>query len=275
MNDNPLVTILIPSHNHEKLLELSVHSVLQQSIQSFEVIIIGDGLTPKTRQVAQGLCDSDSRISLEDFPKSTRTGEMYRHSIITERARGTYIAYVGDDDLLLPCHLERMLSELANYDFVHPLPVYINEKGILGVAQGDLAIDFVRKRIVEEDSYNFIGITGVMHSVEMYKKLPYGWRETPAGIPTDLYMWKQFLSMPECRARSSAYVTSLIFPSPGRKDWSMERRFEEIKEWSDCLAKPDGEHYLTTKAVEFIQWSLTWRVFEIEKLERQRLRKDF
>lgn len=268
MSNNPLVSVLVPTHNHESLLELSVGSLLWQTLQDFEVFIVGDGLTPKTKEVAQRLAASDNRISLLEFPKAARTGDLYRHSIITERARGTYIAYLGDDDLLLPRHLELMVSELATCDFVHPMPVFINESGVLGVAEGDLSIDFVKKRILASTTYNFISITGVVHTKEIYTKLPFGWREAPTSIPTDLYMWKQFLELSDCRARSSAYVTSLIFPSPGRKSWSLTQRYEEIEKWYTRLSLADGECYLTAKAMEYLRWSRTWLAFEVAELKQ-------
>ncbi len=41
-----------------------------------------------------------------------------------------------------------------------------------------------------------IGLTGVAHTMEAYRRLPHGWRTTPEGMPTDHWMWLQFLELP-------------------------------------------------------------------------------
>jgi glycosyltransferase involved in cell wall biosynthesis len=269
MKSSPLITVLIPTYNHEDLLLFSVRSVLRQTVQEFEIFIIGDGATAKTCEVAATLAESDSRITLLEFPKSSRTGELYRHKVLKEQARGRYVAYLADDDLLLPHHFDVMIHELKHCDFIHPMPVFINEKGVLGVAEGDLGIDFVRKRLLQSSTFNFISLSGVMHTLDFYHTLPFGWRETPVGTPTDLYMWQQILQMSDCRARSSAKVTTLQFPSPGRKEWSISRRQEELASWEERLSKPDGRDYLTDLAMEYIRWSRTWYGYRIEELEQK------
>ena len=41
-----------------------------------------------------------------------------------------------------------------------------------------------------------IGLTGVAHTLEAYRRLPHGWRTTPPEVPTDHYMWRQWLELP-------------------------------------------------------------------------------
>jgi hypothetical protein len=66
----------------------------------------------------------------------------------------------------------------------------------------------------------------------MYRRLPFGWRTTPAGVWTDLYMWQQFLAQPGCRSVSAARPTALTFPSPPRRGWTVEWRLAELEHWS-------------------------------------------
>ena len=68
-------TVLVPTHDHADTLHFSVRSVLWQSLQEFEIFIVGDGVTEQTRAVVAGLLKHDSRIRFFDFPKGERHGE--------------------------------------------------------------------------------------------------------------------------------------------------------------------------------------------------------
>lgn len=72
----------------------------------------------------------------------------------------------------------------------------------------------------------------------MYRKLPHGWRTTPAGTPTDLFMWQQFLSEPGCRATGGTRPTVLNLPRSRRRDQTPADRLIELEGWSRDLQDP-------------------------------------
>src|SRR5215210_672377 len=94
---------------------------------------------------------------------------------------------------------------LYNADFAHALPLFIDERGEIAFYDGDLTVPAYRESLLS--GINFVALSSGAHTTEMYRRLPHGWRTTPAGIPTDLYMWQQFLSNPRCRATGGTRPT--------------------------------------------------------------------
>lgn len=229
-------TVIIPTHNHGPLLYHSVRSALTQTVNDIEIFIIGDGVSDVTRKIVAEL-KQDGRIRFFDHPKSPRTGEAYRHAALAE-ARGEIVCYLADDDLWLPNHLEVMQHILADADFTHAPYFLVDAQGILRARiTADLALPFYRQQILA--GTNYIPLSCAAHTLEFYRQLPYGWRTTPPGVPTDLYMWQQILGQPHCRALSSTRLTTLNFPSPLRPDWSPEQRLAELESWSKRIREPE------------------------------------
>ena len=61
MNDN-LITVVIPAYNRAKVIESAVDSVLKQSYQNFEIIIVNDGSSDNTGEVVAKLLKQEHRI---------------------------------------------------------------------------------------------------------------------------------------------------------------------------------------------------------------------
>jgi GalNAc5-diNAcBac-PP-undecaprenol beta-1,3-glucosyltransferase len=227
-------TVLIPTHDHGPTLLRSVPSVLAQTVEELEVFVIGDGVPDVTREIMAEL-GSDERVTFFDHPKGPRHGEVYRHEAL-RGARGEIVCYLSDDDLWLPGHIAQVQALLADADFAHARPLWIETDGRPRPWLVDLCRPFYRELLISGQNRVPLGSAG--HTLELYRRLPAGWRTTPAEIPTDLYMWQQILSVPGCRAVSGSGVTYLHFPSPARKEWSTEERFAELDTWASRLADP-------------------------------------
>jgi glycosyltransferase involved in cell wall biosynthesis len=109
----PSISVVIPSFNCAAYLEESVNSVLSQSLQNFEIIIVNDGSTDSTLEVANHLAQNDSRIKVLSH-KNSKQGKT-RNAGVAE-AKGTYIAFLDGDDIWLPHKLEIQLSVLQQQD---------------------------------------------------------------------------------------------------------------------------------------------------------------
>jgi glycosyltransferase involved in cell wall biosynthesis len=228
-------TVLIPTHDHGPTLRYSVRSVLNQTVQDLEVLVVGDGVPDVTRRVLDELLREDGRVRFFDNPKGPRHGEMSRHAALAD-ARGQIVCYLSDDDLWLPDHLETVRALLGGADFTHTLPLRVLADGSIGGWIVDLAHPFYRQ--VHLSGQNRIPLSCAGHTLAAYRRLPYGWRTTPAGIPTDLYMWQQFFAYPECRLCSGVWPTAIHFPSPMRQGWTIEARCAELERWAAWFADP-------------------------------------
>jgi Glycosyl transferase family 2 len=239
-------TVLIPTHDHGPLLLHSARSVLAQTVEEIELFIVGDGVPDVTREIVSEL-SQDERVRFFDNPKGPRHGETYRHAALKE-ARGKIVCYLSDDDLWFPEHVAYMCHLLENADFAHALSLYIDERGEISFYVGNLAIPAYREFLLS--GVNFIALSCGAHTIEMYRRLPHGWRTTPAGIPTDLYMWRQFLSDPGCRATGGTRPTVLHFPSPLRRNQLPADRLTELAEWSRNLQDPGWRDAFTLEVLD-------------------------
>lgn len=239
-------TVLIPTHDHGPLLLHSARSVLAQTVEEIELFIVGDGVPDVTREIVSEL-SQDERVRFFDNPKGPRHGETYRHAALNE-ARGRIVCYLSDDDLWFPEHVAYMRHLLGNADFAHALPLYIDERGEISFYVGNLALPAYREFLLSRA--NFIALSCGAHTIDMYRRLPHGWRTTPAGIPTDLYMWRQFLSDPGCRATGGTRPTVLHFPSPLRRNQLPADRLTELAEWSSNLQDPEWRDAFTLEVLD-------------------------
>jgi len=219
-------TILIPTYRHVAFLPYSIESALDQEGASIELFIVGDGVEDATREIVSRYA-GDSRLRFFDFPKGPRLGEAYRHGVLQE-ASGRIVAYLCDDDVLLRDHVAEMLVLLEDADFAHPPSARFHPDGTLDYFPWSYARPEFRE--IARARKGSIGLTGTAHTLDAYRRLPYGWRTTPGGVPTDHWMWLQFLELPGLRVASGERLTYLNFPQPLWGDVPDAERAEHIAE---------------------------------------------
>ena len=155
-------------------------------------------------------------------------------------------------------------------------PVYIDERGEISFYAGDLTVPGYRKSLLS--GVNFVALSCEAHTTEMYRGLPHGWRMTPTGVPTDLYMWQQFLSEPKCRTTGGTRPTVLQFPSPLRHDQPLADRLTELENrsrnlqdpgWRDAFALRVLDRHVRTRAEDTMKLN---EELEARRRPRARLR---
>lgn len=104
----PLVTVIVATRNRPELLERALGSVLAQTMQDFEVIVVNDAGVPVEGRVAA--LDPAGRIQCIRAGRTTGPGGARNLGIAL--ARGRYLAYLDDDDAFYPRHLETLLTAL-------------------------------------------------------------------------------------------------------------------------------------------------------------------
>ena len=104
-----MVSVVVPSHNGERLIRRSIESVLSQGIDDLEVIVSDDGSTDATVAEVEGI--ADSRVRIVHAPPDRGAAANWNHGIT--QARGEYVKLLPQDDVLLPGSLRRQVSLLA------------------------------------------------------------------------------------------------------------------------------------------------------------------
>jgi glycosyltransferase involved in cell wall biosynthesis len=104
--DPPGVTVVIPTHNRRRLLELTLESALRQRDVALEIVVVDDGSTDGTAPIVQGFGDDRIRLVRHEKPRGVSAA---RNKGIAE-ARGGWIAFLDDDDLWAPDKLALQLA---------------------------------------------------------------------------------------------------------------------------------------------------------------------
>ena len=127
------LSVIIPTYNRAYIISRAIQSVLQQTYQDFEILVVDDGSKDNTHEIMESIRDERIKYIRHEInrgPAAARnTGIM--------AARGNYIAFLDSDDLWLPEKLERQMAAFAN-------------------APSQVGVVYVRVLEVEGDSKTFI-----------------------------------------------------------------------------------------------------------------------
>lgn len=131
MNTHPLVTFIVPAYNVEDYLAEAVESVRMQTVEDWEMIIVDDGSTDRTYDIAKDFARNDARIKVikMDFP----SGSAYQpRKKAIEMAQTDFIAPLDADDYIEPDYLRRLLAEkeVLDVEAIYPT-MYINENDVI------------------------------------------------------------------------------------------------------------------------------------------------
>ena len=102
----PEVSVIIPVHNTEALLDRTLGSLLRQTLRDIEILCVDDGSTDGSLGVLQAWAQKDPRIRVIAFPQN-RGVAAARNAGFAE-SRGDYVYYLDSDDWIDDDHLAAM-----------------------------------------------------------------------------------------------------------------------------------------------------------------------
>ena len=113
----PKISVIIPVYNVEKYLNRCVDSILNQSLQDFEIILVNDGSTDSSPKICDEYAQQDERIRVI-HKQNARVAAARNDGI--KVAQGEFISLIDSDDWIEPTMLEEMYSTATQFgcDFV-------------------------------------------------------------------------------------------------------------------------------------------------------------
>ena len=108
---NALVSIIVPCFNQANFLKESLQSVLDQTYENWECIIVNDGSPDNTEEVANKWCEKDSRFQ---YIIKTNGGLSSARNAGIKIAKGEFILPLDADDILVETYISRLLPELIS-----------------------------------------------------------------------------------------------------------------------------------------------------------------
>lgn len=158
----PKVTVLMTVYNGEKFLRKAVESVLGQTFEDFELLIINDGSTDRTAEVLHGFQDPRVRI----FGNRENLGVYHSANRGLKLAQGEYVARIDADDVALP----RRVEEQVAYLDTHP-DVGLVASAAEIIDENGLTVSVVNDVLSPEQIYYTLFFNNcIFHSSVMFRK---------------------------------------------------------------------------------------------------------
>lgn len=122
----PTISIILPARNSADYLNRCVDSVIAQQFTGWELLVINDGSSDNTRDIADSYCKNDPRIRLFD---STGSGVSAARNLGLENSVGSYVTFLDSDDRLDPGFLSDLIgmcekenADIAQCSFCYSYP---------------------------------------------------------------------------------------------------------------------------------------------------------
>jgi glycosyltransferase involved in cell wall biosynthesis len=226
---SPRVSVIIATYNRSEVLRYAIASVLDQTMDDLELLVVGDGCTDDSEQVVAAI--GDPRLRWINLPVNTghQSGPNNRG---LQEAKGEFVAYLGHDDLWLKHHLACTIGKLEETGaaFAHSLlvrfftaedrfgtPVY--PKPQLG-SGGPPSCTVHRRNVIEK-----IGGWNDYRTLVISPETDFFNRATAAGF----------------KAVFVPRLTAIKFPASKRKDVYRTRPSHEQALWYQRISEPDFE----------------------------------
>ena len=164
-----LISVIVPVYNAEQYLELCIDSILKQSYQNFELILVDDGSTDASRVLCEKAQSADCRIV---FVAQKNGGAASARNTGLGVAKGKYIVFVDSDDFVAQSYLTDLYAaaKSGDFDIVQCNLVYTTERTLNSLqATGVQKV----KEITKEQALNRrlykVSVCGKIYSAELLR----------------------------------------------------------------------------------------------------------
>jgi glycosyltransferase involved in cell wall biosynthesis len=141
----PKVSIVVPVYNAEKYLTQCVESILAQTLQEIEVILVDDGSQRECAELCDKLAETDARIKVIH---KTNGGAGLARNTGLEVAHGEYVGFVDSDDYIKPTMFETLYASAVKHD----ADLVISGVCFVGGNTFSQSGDYSEKQYFEEDT---------------------------------------------------------------------------------------------------------------------------
>ncbi len=118
--NKPAVSVIIPTYNRDNLLIRSVKSILNQTNQDYEILIVDDASTDNTSEVIKPYLSE----KIKYFRLEKNSGQCKARNFAIDKASGTYIGFLDSDDEWLPEKIEKQMALFKNSNDPNLAAVY-------------------------------------------------------------------------------------------------------------------------------------------------------
>ena len=237
-----IISFVIPTYNYGHYITKCLNSICEQVEGDFEIIVVDDGSTDKTRSIINDYAKNHVHGKVRYFYQVNQ-GPSAARNVGAAEARGEYVWFVDSDDRLVAGsvnHVKKAIEIFENPEFIFGSHVYINEKGrkLIRSASG-IGIDrnknfekFIRKKI------QGISIGSLIVRQDVFETLRF-----PEGIHNneDHIFFGHILA-----TRQGVSIPGILVEKVCHKD-SLRYNVHSIKETGITVYRLFDDHFLNEK----------------------------
>ncbi len=178
--NSPLVSIIIPAYNHERYVQNAIRSVIDQTYEDIELIVINDGSSDGThQQILQIENECRQRFSSFIYISKPNEGLIKTLNLAAQYLNGKYVCFLASDDAYLPSKIENNVAALESASL---LEAAVYSDGFIIDSNGNKIDRFSNKYIVpigtntHRELYigNWIAALSVMYRFDAFMScMPY------------------------------------------------------------------------------------------------------
>ena len=184
-----LVSIVIAAYNAEQYIAETIESCINQTYKNIEIIIVNDGSIDRTPEIIEEYAKKDARIKVIH---QENKGEGATRNVGNEAARGSLVAVMDADDIMLPNRIEEEVNYMMQHpelDLVSCWMQYINEAGKnigVYVHPDDMTTPAQFENYIKKNRPYVLGHPGVLYKKDKVLAVG-GYRDIRPGTDTDLW----------------------------------------------------------------------------------------
>lgn len=148
-------SIIIPVYNAEKYIEKCLESLINQSYQDYEVILVDDGSKDASFSICEKLANKSDKVKV--FSKENG-GVSSARNLGLDKAQGQYVLFVDSDDFVSSNYLETIDKEIFDYDMLSFFlySCVINKNGSADINEDSFKKNFIKNHYQKDNLKDFI-----------------------------------------------------------------------------------------------------------------------
>lgn len=256
---NPLISVVIPTYNSEKFVQATIDSVLAQTYDKFEIIVVDDESNDNTHKIIKEYCERDDRVKLYTISHSGRPSVPLNKGI--DHASGELIAFLDHDDLWEKHKLDEQVNTLGkntNYVFVYSMSITYGEVSIFSPYYEVLPLLFRATRNREELIKKGNSITPSTVLAWKDKLIEAGkFDEDPKLITHDYDMWLRLSKLGNFGFIPRIHCLYRVHANQLSGDWELKKERLKYLKMKSGLNLPDYNFYRNKGILFLIPRNLT------------------
>ena len=264
------VSIITASYNYESYIKDAIESVIAQTYQEWEMIIVDDGSRDNSVEIIKNYCNNDSRIRLYQHDNGKNKGLAQTLRLGVEKSETNWIVFLEADDTITPDYLEKKILVLQKYP---DLKFIFNDVNLFGDIERikkydeyfSLVYKILKSRTYPDNLLNCFEenniiptFSCVMLKKELWNSLDFN---SPLRPCLDYYLWLQI-----------ARRTEMYYLSEKLTNWRMHKnsyitKSNEFNDFNNLLFKIKRKIFINGNGINTVLFA----VYQYIKLLRRQV----